>query len=561
VSGNRNIETPASKLGSVIEGKYEILTLIGEGGMAYVYLARDQHLNKQWAVKEIKQSGDRKKDDLISRSFVIEANMMKKLDHPMLPRIVDITNENGTVYVVMDYIEGQSLDTILKEHGPQPQDSVIKWGIDLCSVLDYLHGRTPPIIYRDMKPANIMLKPDGSTCIIDFGIAREYKETDADAKTTDTTMLGTRGYAAPEQFGGSGQSDVRTDIYCLGATLYHLLTGKSPGEPPYEMFPIRQIDPSFSPGLEKIIAKCTQPNPAARYQSCAELYYALENYEKVDDAYFKKQKRKLRAFVITGVLSIVLLLGGVGSLVARNIYLENSYEGIMAFANAASDIQTKADYYYQAIEVLPEKTDAYLGLIHIYRLDGHFDAAEQERFNNVISGHINEVKKNALYALLAFETGQLYWYYYDYGDSFTGMDMAKSWFEEASKDEDFENSEEAQIYFGTASFITEIERKRTEGTASRLDYTPYFENLVELNNLVMSKDNDVVKRKIGELTLDALTSYSREFKNAGLGEEQLEQLYRDGCALLQDAESLDAQKAQEANEKIRDAYERQEPEK
>ena len=126
--------------------------------------------------------------------------------------------------------------------------------MQICEALEYLHTRKPAIIYRDMKPSNVMLKPDGNIKIIDFGIAREYKEQ----SLADTVSLGTKGYAAPEQFGGKGQTAARTDVYCLGVTLYHLVTGHSPCDPPYEIYPIRHWNPQLDPGLEAVIEKCTQ---------------------------------------------------------------------------------------------------------------------------------------------------------------------------------------------------------------------------------------------------------------------------------------------------------------
>jgi len=291
-----------AEIGSVIDGKYEILTEIGHGGMSVVYLAMDTHLNKQWAVKEIKKKGSGKNDEIVVNSLLAEANMMKRLDHPSLPRIVDIIDNGITIYVVMDYIEGESLDKILAEYGAQPEELVIGWAKQLCDALSYLHSQKPPIIYRDMKPANIMLKPDGNVVLIDFGTAREYKENNIE----DTTCLGTMGYAAPEQFGGMGQTDARTDIYCLGATMYHLVTGMNPCEPPYEIRPIREIDPTLSGGLERIITKCTQPDPNNRYQSAAELMYDLEHYTEIDDMYRKNLKRKLAVFITTSVLTMLL---------------------------------------------------------------------------------------------------------------------------------------------------------------------------------------------------------------------------------------------------------------
>lgn len=278
--------------GTIIEGKYEVLKLIGKGGMSKVYLAMDKNLNKQWAIKEIERKAYDKNNEVVVASAMAEANMMKKLDYPSLPRIVDIIEKENVIYVVMDYIEGETLSSVLSKEGAQPQEVVIEWAKELCRVLDYLHTQNPPIIYRDMKPANIMLQSNGNIKLIDFGIAREYKEQNL----ADTVSLGTKGYAAPEQFGGKGQTDARTDVYCLGVTLYHLLTGQNPCEPPYEIYPIRYWNPQLSSGLEAIIQKCTQLNPEDRYQSCAELLYALDHYDEMDEGYRKKQKNKLKFF-------------------------------------------------------------------------------------------------------------------------------------------------------------------------------------------------------------------------------------------------------------------------
>lgn len=272
------------EIGSLVDGKYKILNKVGQGGMSVVYLAMNEKANKQWAVKEVRKDGI-KDFEVVKQGLVAETDILKKLSHPNLPSIIDVIDTDDSFIIIMDYIQGNSLNKALEEFGAQPQDNVIEWAKQLCDVLGYLHSRSPAIIYRDMKPANIMLKPDGNVTLIDFGTAREFKEKNL----ADTTCLGTVGYAAPEQFGGMGQTDARTDIYCLGATLYHLVTGMNPCEPPYEIKPIRQINPALSSGLERIILKCTQRDPADRYQSAAELMYALEHYDEIDDKYRKKQ--------------------------------------------------------------------------------------------------------------------------------------------------------------------------------------------------------------------------------------------------------------------------------
>lgn len=218
----------------VINGRYELLTQIGEGGMSRVFVARDLVLNKMWAAKEIKRTDDTSLRSLIAQSIVTEANMIKRFDHPAIPRIVDIIDEEGTLFVIMDLIEGKTLEDVASSQGPQNEDTVVDWALQLCDVLEYLHQRTPPVIYRDMKPSNVMLKPNGLLELVDFGIAREYRGdgTSVNAAVSDTSQLGTRGFAPPEQYGGGGQTDARSDVYALGATLYTLLTGKNPAEPP-----------------------------------------------------------------------------------------------------------------------------------------------------------------------------------------------------------------------------------------------------------------------------------------------------------------------------------------
>ncbi|MBS6395818.1 MAG: serine/threonine protein kinase [Clostridiales bacterium] len=256
--------------GELVNGRYRILHKIGQGGMSVVYLAKDELENRQWAVKEVRREGVQD-FRVVEQGLITETNMLKRLHHPNLPHIVDVIENEDRFLIVMEYIEGISLKDKLAGAGALLQTDVIRWGVQLCDVLDYLHGQRPPIIYRDLKPANIMLKPGGDVKLIDFGTAREYKTGNQE----DTINIGTVGYAAPEQYGGMGQSDARTDIYCLGVTLYQLVTGKNPCEPPYLVLPIRHWNPALSPELEQIILKCTEIDPADRYQSAAEVSAAL----------------------------------------------------------------------------------------------------------------------------------------------------------------------------------------------------------------------------------------------------------------------------------------------
>ncbi len=362
------------EIGSLVDGKYKILNKVGQGGMSVVYLAMNEKANKQWAVKEVRKDGI-KDFEVVKQGLVAETDILKKLSHPNLPSIIDVIDTDESFIIIMDYIQGNSLNKALDEFGAQPQENVIAWAKQLCDVLGYLHSRTPPIIYRDMKPANIMLKPDGNVMLIDFGTAREYKEKNL----ADTTCLGTVGYAAPEQFGGMGQTDARTDIYCLGATLYHLVTGMNPCEPPYEIKPIRQINPGLSAGLERIILKCTQRDPNDRYQSTAELMYALEHYKEDDDDFKKRQKRKLGTFLVTLTLSLACGITSVWGYMSAEQKKSENYDQILIEADSAED-------YYEAMLTDPSRTDAYLQFNEFLTSDYVVSKEEGQRIQKLLAG-------------------------------------------------------------------------------------------------------------------------------------------------------------------------------
>lgn len=253
------------------EEKYRLLRRLGRGGSCEVYLAEDMRLHKLWALKKIK-----KEKACLTKQYLKEAELMKRWNHPFLPRIVDVYEEEHAICIVMDYVEGETLKHLLGRHGVFSEEQVLLWAKQLAAVLAYLHGQTPPVIYRDMKPENIMITEEGFIKLIDFGVSRQFVKN----RLSDTECLGTAGYAAPEQYGGCGQSDERTDIYGLGIVLYELLTGKNLKEPPYEALPVRSLRPIISESTERIVWKCTRRDPKARYQSCRELLEDLEHPQR-----------------------------------------------------------------------------------------------------------------------------------------------------------------------------------------------------------------------------------------------------------------------------------------
>lgn len=266
----QSVKEMTVSVGTVIDGKYELIKQIGHGGFTETYLAMGIILNKALAAKICTKSNS---SEEITEAIINEARMVKHLNHPAIPHIVDIIDNDEYLCIIEDYIEGITLEEIVKKYGAQPKEKVIDWAKQLCDVLGYLHSHYPPYIHRDVKPANIILKPNGNIVLIDFGIMRTYKPKNI----ADTQNFGTKGYAAPEQYGGRGQTDARTDIYGLGMTLYHLITGIDPKGQDFVYKPISQINPNLPKGLECVIDKCVQLDPDKRYQNTQEVYSAFES--------------------------------------------------------------------------------------------------------------------------------------------------------------------------------------------------------------------------------------------------------------------------------------------
>lgn len=504
------------EIGQIIDGKYKILNVIGKGGMSIVYLAMNEKANKQWAIKEVRKDG--KQDfDVVKQGLVAEIDMLKRFNHPNLPSIVDVIDGDGTFLIVMDYIEGNALDKKLQEEGAQNQEDVIAWSKQLCDVLGYLHSRKPPIIYRDMKPSNVMLKPDGTVMLIDFGTAREFKY----AGVADTTCLGTRGYAAPEQFGGQGQTDPRTDIYCLGATMYHLVTGHNPGVYPYKMYPIRQWNALLSSGLEEIILKCTQQNPEERYQTCAELMYALEHYQDLDIENKRSQNVKWRTFIATTALSVVMAGGAVGFKALEKSKTSDTYDNYLKTASASAP-EDAYKLFEKAIVLKPEDPQAYNSLWKYFKdNDGYITADEYRQFTKMVPGTSDKPRlakfKEAhpsAYELFCYDVGKDYYFYYkdsaessdsSADDRVIGAQQGYGWLskitdydklEDTAKSDgrpDYETiSQKAQILTNMSKFLKDGGTSKTNAEGD-LDYSyeDYWNDYVTMVNMDIENTQNV----------------------------------------------------------------------
>jgi serine/threonine protein kinase len=267
--------------GFVLVDRYMIQDVVGVGGMGSVYRARDMHFPnvvKLVAVKEmINQAPDPLVRQTIISNFEREANILVTLNHPAIPKIFDFFSHDERSYLVLEFVPGKDMDLLLNDtEGMLAVDQVISWSIEICDVLEYLHNHRPePIIFRDMKPSNVMVNNQGHVVLVDFGIAKMFRTGQKG------TMIGTEGYSPPEQY--RGEASQLADIYALGATMHHLLTHRDPRlEPPFSFSErsIRQINPAVSVEMEAIVQTALQYNPEDRFQSAALMKEALLNVAK-----------------------------------------------------------------------------------------------------------------------------------------------------------------------------------------------------------------------------------------------------------------------------------------
>lgn len=533
------------KTGELIDGRYKILRKLGEGGMSVVYLAVNEKVNKHWAIKEVKKEGV-ENFETVHQRLLTEADILKRLHHPNLPDIVDIIENEETFLLVMDYIEGRQLESIVQEYGPQNEETVVNWGKQLCDVLSYLHSQNPPIIYRDMKPANVMVQKDGKVVLIDFGTAREFKESQAE----DTLCLGTCGYAAPEQYEGQGQSDIRTDIYCLGVTLYYLLTGHNPICKPYEIYPIRYWNTNLSSGLEMIILKCTRKNPSKRYQSCEELQQELSHYYKLDIEYQKSQKiKKLMLFcflgltIVSGFLSLVFYR-------EEKELVKNAYEDCLYEAQRQRGKEQYQACYQAAITLNPKDSRAYKALLETFlwkdneeqeELQGYsvcFFSEKEEKFIREMLGITKEGNKRneeylksrkREYESFAYILGLAYFYSYN---GTGNKAAAEKWLKIAGEGKPSQGLQEAEIIraqklWKIASYYDWLGMYHQGGDV-RISYKDYWGDLTEIvkhekKNRYKSKDLLFAYKEI----LSQMITSAFQFARAGVTKAEMEKQLRE----------------------------------
>lgn len=503
--------------GDIVDGSWEVIKQIGQGGSGTVYLVRDIELNRLLALKEVPvRNTDQGKRQ--AKAVVAEVSLLKSLSHPSIPRILKMTHDEHSILIIMDYIEGYSLRSLIAKKDYIEEALIIKWGLALCDTLKYLHNRNPKVIYRDLKPHNVMLSNENHLFLMDFGISREVGP-DFDYSKED--RVGTKGYAAPEMRAKNAWFDERSDIYALGRTLYFLATRNSPSleklpngqELP--ILPIRQYDASRSVGLEKIIEKATAYKPKDRYQSVEEMIYDLKNIDKMSEGYIRTIKRRATTiYTLFGTLVLGVFLLGSGALYSQ-MATTDAYNQAISKGKTSQDL----DSLVSASKIMPGEVEPYLEMVKIYRSSGHFTSEDEFQLLSALQSNLPSLKGKEGAGDLLYQVGQLYWFYYPQN----GQTKSVSWFEQAN---DFGVSEKNQrllsIYLELGTFKKGILSSITDHSDSGM-YKTYWNALGKLSS-EMGNDPQLQLTYL-QSVFDVIDSYSGGLKSDGLTLDELKSVF------------------------------------
>lgn len=353
------------EINHIFDNRFEILKIIGQGGMGTVYLVKDLQDQSVWALKEQMIT------DINRKLLISEAELLGKLTHPSLPKLRYRKEKDGYLYLVMDYVDGYTLEDLIKSGQKTDEKTIINWFIQISRVLEYLHGLETPVVYRDFKPSNIMIEQSGNVKIIDFGIAQEYNGEKANVEIAALT----RGYAAPEQYDSRYHLDVRTDIYSLGVTMHYLVTGKDPNKPPFHFRPVRKLAPGASRAIEKILKKCLQPSPDKRYGNVSQLLEDLTHIDKMERDI--RERNRWQAILTAACTAAVVVAALIIYTMNRNVREREiqDYYNYFIQAREAESFDEAMALLSQAIDNNPDNPEAYIEAAEVY---GKYGLYEEE---------------------------------------------------------------------------------------------------------------------------------------------------------------------------------------
>ena len=539
--------------------QYEILRELGRGGTSVVYLVKDKADGRNYALKVLRRDDNKPEafeqeaDQLRARTKNLraEAEVLQALCtdeqgnvacHPGIPAYREcVCDEKGEFAgFVMEYVEGRSLQKILEDGRAYTVREAVEAGLQLCGIMEQLHGQDSPMIFRDLKPANILVRPDGQFVLVDYGAVRKLRKSAG----ADTMQLGTDGYAAPEQYGGWEQSDERTDIYGIGAVLHHMVTGRPPLDT--GLRPLREIlgaegESRQLDEMAKILLRCCMTAPSMRYSSCKELEKALRSVIRLRTR-SRSRERGWKWFVLLVNTAAVCL--GLAIVLAASAAGAETAEYCALIETAANEttLEEKKEVYQRAAALRPEDPEAYICFLRDLVEDCVITEGEKRALDDVLfarvsagglwgtaagnaEGNLERMRKKRPgdYAALQMELGKVYFACYE-----GGREAAKQCFRNALA--------EGGIWFGDREMAEAMEVVLgEEWTGERIGAWRVLEETAE-REAEMS-GNGVFAAAVCKTAAVEIALFADRYEEAGADPEKLKEVVQIAGSFVDEAES------------------------
>ena len=538
---------PPLKVGETIEsGRYRVDQLIHDGSMSRVYKVYDTQLHKTWCLKEVINPPENSTVGTAETDALkYEYSLMATLNSPNIPRPLapQLSEDKKRIWYILDWIDGVAASKLLKERGAIDDNTVIQWGIALARVLSYLHANN--IIYRDMKPQNVMItKTQPEVHLIDFGTAHVVTETDY----IQERAVGTKGYAPPEQTKKGVPYDMRWDLYALGATLFALATGFAPlkaerAAKQVGNFDINKFASSASQGLRDVVLKATSIDPEKRYQSAEEMLVDLQNIGKRDSNYRAAARRKIVLNrVLWGAAVVSLVLAGSGYAIGSS-----NISGQIKQRESVAQSSENYEDYKRVAELDGDNMQAYYGMLEALKKGGKVTKDQESDFLGVLMPNLNDLKQQKGYGDLAYNIGQMYFFYYGDTNDVEGQKQAASWFKDAvhsgTKNEDL-----ASGLYLVSDFQGSVQSAMRDGSDAGM-YGNVYKSF--LNVLKNSGGNPVIESSVYNSLMELINNYSFRLAQEGISKDSVVNVIHQATDYASKTDSGDGTRVEELKENIR----------
>lgn len=538
---------PPLKVGETIEsGRYRVDQLIHDGSMSRVYKVYDTQLHKTWCLKEVINPPENSTVGTAETDALkYEYSLMATLNSPNIPRPLapQLSEDKKRIWYILDWIDGVAASKLLKERGAIDDNTVIQWGISLARVLSYLHANN--IIYRDMKPQNVMItKTQPEVHLIDFGTAHVVTETDY----IQERAVGTKGYAPPEQTKKGVPYDMRWDLYALGATLFALATGFAPlkaerAAKQVGNFDINKFASSASQGLRDVVLKATSIDPEKRYQSAEEMLVDLQNIGKRDSNYRASAMRKIVLNrVLWGAAVVSLVLAGSGYAIGSS-----NISGQIKQRESVAQSSENYEDYKRVAELDGDNMQAYYGMLEALKRGGKVTKDQESDFLGVLMPNLNDLKQQKGYGDLAYNIGQMYFFYYGDTNDVEGQKQAASWFKDAVQ-RGTKNEDLASGLYLVSDFQGSVQSAMRDGSDAGM-YGNVYKSF--LNVLKNSGGNPVIESSVYNSLMELINNYSFRLAQEGISKDSVVNVIHQATDYASKTDSGDGTRVEELKENIR----------